>query len=486
VSEAGFRRAVLAVAVLSALLCLPFLGRLPLFDPDEGYYPAAAAESMASGHPLDLRLDGEPRWNKPPLSYALMQASMAVLGKSESAVRLPSVLAGAALVAILGLLTARAAGGRAGLLASVVLASSLGHLVLARAAHPEMLLVLGTAAAQGVLALWFVSPNDTRPRWAWWAAGLAMGIGFLAKGPTALAMPLLMLVAAMFVVPRAGRPSWGAVGAVFGGAAALALALAAPWYVWMGARHPEFWPTVLGEIGAQAAKDPEGLRASPFFFLPVLAGASLPWFLFLPTGLRALRRSDPSPAARFALLMALAAGTSFLFWSLSPAKNPHYSLVFLPPLAAVLGIRFAAVAGEKGRFREFRFPQPGEVALGAVFATVAVSAVLLLFGPGLTLAEVPTREFARGISESGEPSAPVAVYRKRLPSLTFYVGRPVLRLRTPGELEDFLRRPGTRFLVFDRGDWDLVQGPAGKGTLVVARKFSALELHRWDDPKPPR
>ena len=46
-TEERYRRAILGVALATALLCLPFLGTLPLFDPDEGYYPAAAAESLA-------------------------------------------------------------------------------------------------------------------------------------------------------------------------------------------------------------------------------------------------------------------------------------------------------------------------------------------------------------------------------------------------------------------------------------------------------
>ena len=141
-TEEGYRRGILGVALATALLALPFLGSLPLFDPDEGYYPATAAESLAHGHPFDLTLNGEPRWNKPPLSYALMQGGILLFGRNEFAVRLPSVLEGAALIAILGLVVARVAGGKAGLLSSVVLASCLGFQVMTRAAHPEMGLVL--------------------------------------------------------------------------------------------------------------------------------------------------------------------------------------------------------------------------------------------------------------------------------------------------------------------------------------------------------
>ncbi|MHC4821706.1 MAG: ArnT family glycosyltransferase, partial [Planctomycetota bacterium] len=59
------------IALAAFLLCLPFLGSLPFMDPDEAFYPATAAESMESGDALDLRLNGQPRWVKPPGQYAL-------------------------------------------------------------------------------------------------------------------------------------------------------------------------------------------------------------------------------------------------------------------------------------------------------------------------------------------------------------------------------------------------------------------------------
>ena len=449
-TEPGWRRAILGVAVASALLCLPLLGAFPLFDPDEGYYPAAAAESLAHGHPLDLTLNGEPRWEKPPLAYALMQASFLLLGKTEFAARLPSVLEGAALVAILGLLVARVAGGRAGLLSAVVLASSLGHQIMTRAAHPEMGLVLGTAAAQLLFALWFVSRPGERSAWAWWAAGIAMGFGFLAKGPVALAMPALMLLAGMLLIPKEGRPSWGEAGRAFGFASLLGLALAAPWFLWMGARHPEFWGKVLGLLADYAEKEPGGFRASPFFFVPVLAGAFLPWILFLPGALRGLRRSDPSPAARFAVLMALAAGTSFLFWSASSAKNPHYALAFLPPLAAVVGAWSDRGPGRAG--------SPWQIAGFAALVSGIFAAITPAVPFALAKSIPPAWVFAhRILEEEGDAKAAVAVYRRRLPSVSFYTGREVAWPHTPEALEEFVFGPGTRFLVIHGRHMDLLR-----------------------------
>jgi 4-amino-4-deoxy-L-arabinose transferase-like glycosyltransferase len=329
------------VALVSALLCLPFLGGYPLLDPAEGYYAAAAAESVDAGTPLDLRLNGEPRWEKPPLSYALIQASFAALGRSPFAARLPSVLLGALLVLATGWGVARVAGGRAGVFAAAILASCAGHQVLARAAYPEMGVVLGTATAQFALAAWLAAREGERPRATWALAGIAMGIGFLAKGPSALLLPALLLLAGMLVLPREHRPSWAAAGRTFGAAAALAVAMAAPWYHWMADRHGDpFRAFSLAQMGHWSNPEYEHSRNHLLYFVPVLLAGAFPWIGLLPGSLRVLARTSPDPRERFRLLAALALGTSFLFWSLSAAKLPHYGLVFLPPVAALLALRF--------------------------------------------------------------------------------------------------------------------------------------------------
>jgi len=331
-----------------------------------------------------------------------------------------------------------------------------------------------------------------------------MGLGFLAKGPVALLLPGLLLAAAGLALPRAGRPSWGALGRAFAAAALLAVAVASPWFLWMGARHGSaFWVEVLGQLGHYADPAFEHSRRSLLYFVPVLLVGFFPWVVLLPPALRGLRRSDPSPAGRFRLLMALAAGTSFLFWSLSTSQLPGYGLVFLPPLAALLGCRLAEPeAADPPRPRiplvvlallvlaaavlPQAFPAGGErpadgpanealrrclgLALPAGLllflllagaslaksprvpvAAVALAGVLpvLLAVPAAvpaTEALLPFREASRRLlaEEAGRPPAALAVYRRRLPSLTFYTGRSVSWPGTPEEMEDFLRAPGER------------------------------------------
>ena len=72
----------------------------PLFDPDEGYYPATAAESVDAGSGWDPRFNGEPRWDKPVLTYTLIEASFFVFGRTAAAARIPSIIEGVLLILV--------------------------------------------------------------------------------------------------------------------------------------------------------------------------------------------------------------------------------------------------------------------------------------------------------------------------------------------------------------------------------------------------
>jgi 4-amino-4-deoxy-L-arabinose transferase-like glycosyltransferase len=96
----------------------------PLFDPDEGYYPATAAESVASGSAWDPRFNGVSRWDKPVLTYALIQVSFMVLGENVPAARVPSAVWGAVLIVVSGVVLSYMASPMAALLATIVLATT--------------------------------------------------------------------------------------------------------------------------------------------------------------------------------------------------------------------------------------------------------------------------------------------------------------------------------------------------------------------------
>src|SRR5216110_2386084 len=93
------RGAALLLALVTALLVLR-LGEPPLVGPDEPRYARVAVEMHRSGEAVVPTLQGRPWLEKPPLYYWLAGAAFAVLGETETAARLPSALAGAALAGL--------------------------------------------------------------------------------------------------------------------------------------------------------------------------------------------------------------------------------------------------------------------------------------------------------------------------------------------------------------------------------------------------
>jgi hypothetical protein len=259
----------------------------------------------------------------------------------------------------------------------------------------------------------------------------------------------------------------------------------------MASKHGiDFWRVSAGQVEDYVVEGRRGFRSNPLFFVVVLPLAFLPWIALLPSALRGLRRTDPSPAARFSLLMALAAGTSFLFWSLWPAKNPHYALVFLAPLAAIVGGWFAEwsarpMAAGSWDVRSYR--SVAVIAVACVLA-IAVGLAVGLRGPNPLVS--PSKQFAERIREEpGWEGATLAVYRRRLPSLSFYAGRAVAWPQDPEALAPFLTAPGTRFLVIRARHLDPRQGGMGIGYASTDEPWVLIRLDGPSDlrlsPPPP-
>jgi 4-amino-4-deoxy-L-arabinose transferase-like glycosyltransferase len=134
-------RGVVFAAGLLLSLSLLTAPLVPLFDPDEGYCPATAAESIDADRAWDPQFNGEPRWDKPILTYALIEASFAALGRSATSARIPSAIQGAMLVLVVGLAVSHVCGRRPASVCAFVVMTTLGVQVFSRVAHPEIAVV---------------------------------------------------------------------------------------------------------------------------------------------------------------------------------------------------------------------------------------------------------------------------------------------------------------------------------------------------------
>ncbi|RZS58512.1 ArnT family glycosyltransferase [Sphaerotilus mobilis] len=340
-----------------ALLVLQLigLGGVPLFDVDEGAFAEATRELLASGDWGHTTLNGEDRWDKPILSYWLQAVSVMLFGLDEFALRLPSALAAWLWAVVVAHRVSLSHGHIAALAVGTVLSTSLGVMLIGRAATADALLNLWLVLATLSLrdALRDLAP-DADP--AHRAAGLRalrlsalwIALGLLTKGPVALLVPGAVAVLwSLSMALQDGRQGaaarcWQRLRPVLldGKAWVVLLAVATPWYGYALQRHGMafvdgfLWRHNLQRYGGTL----EGHAGAWFYYLLLLPLLLLPWSALLLPLLARLRPLWRDPADRWLLLWA---GFVLVFFSASGTKLPHYALYGLTPLA-MLGGRWLA------------------------------------------------------------------------------------------------------------------------------------------------
>lgn len=232
-------RALLGIGAL-LVVRVASLGVLPLADSTESRYALVAADMAERGDWLTPRIRIHdhlvPFEGKPPLHFWLAAATTSLLGRGEIAARSPSFLAALATVLAVLVLGARIAGTGAARAAALLLAMGPLFFALAGLVTLDMTLTACTTAA--VLIALDHDPRSPRGERRRRGAllGALLGLGFLAKGPIALAVVggagIAVSIVRRSLDPWRGRP-WGTGGAAL-------LAVAAPWFVISELRHPGF------------------------------------------------------------------------------------------------------------------------------------------------------------------------------------------------------------------------------------------------------
>ncbi|MSO35990.1 MAG: phospholipid carrier-dependent glycosyltransferase, partial [Acidobacteria bacterium] len=194
-------RITLPLLLLAALTFFAGLGRGAITDSDEAFYADAAREMVASGDWITPYYNYEPRFQKPVLYYWLTATASLVLGESEMAARLWAAMAG------LGLVLVTAAAGRrwydesTGLLAGAIVATNFGYFSIGRMALPDLPLAFCISLAIWA-ALVATLEQERSPRKFVLLAALALGLGFLTKGPVGLIIPAIVIVPVLMIERR--------------------------------------------------------------------------------------------------------------------------------------------------------------------------------------------------------------------------------------------------------------------------------------------
>jgi 4-amino-4-deoxy-L-arabinose transferase-like glycosyltransferase len=305
----------------------------PLTLPDEGRYAGVAWDMLRSGSHAVPLLDGMPYFHKPPLYYWLTELSFSVFGVHPWAARVPSWLAAWATAAALYGFVRRYRDAAAATLTVLILATMPFFYGGAQFANLDMLVA-------GMIALCLLAAADAVLRaergQAWrrmsLAAAALAALAVLAKGLIGVVLP-----GAILFLWLAWRRYWrGLAVLLWPPSILLFIALAAPWFVLMQLRYPGFYDYFFVYQHFQRFAAGGFNNAQPFwFYLPVVAGLSLPWSLWGGAILRKSFWAD-GPARdlrRFALLWL---GVVVVFFSLPHSKLVGYVLPVLAPLAFLL------------------------------------------------------------------------------------------------------------------------------------------------------
>jgi 4-amino-4-deoxy-L-arabinose transferase-like glycosyltransferase len=328
-------RITVPLLLLAALTFFAGLGRGAITDSDEAFYAESAREMVASGDWITPHYNYEPRFQKPVLYYWLTSVTYLATGPTEFGARLWAALAG------LGLVLVTAACGRrwydesTGLLAGAIVATNFGYFSIARMALPDLPLTFCIT-----LAIWAAMVStleqERSPRKFVLVAGLALGLGFLMKGPVGVIIPLLVIIPVLVIERRAIGVT--PIDLILGFVVMIAVAM--PWYLLMWFRHGNDYlqSFFVGDNFERFATDRFNDPRPWWFYLPVVAGGLLPWTPLAITWLGPitsfiLRRRDTSTID---LRLILWAALPLVFYTLSVGKQPRYVLPVLPPLALLL------------------------------------------------------------------------------------------------------------------------------------------------------
>jgi 4-amino-4-deoxy-L-arabinose transferase len=333
-------RAAFVGAIVAALITLPALGAGTLWDNSETAYGEVAREVLLSHDWVVMHLNAAPWYVQPPLYFWIGALFIKAFGLTSFALRLPSALATIVMGAMTGYAVARQAGTRIGIYASVILSSSLMQAIIGRLAIMDALLDVAVALT---VFWWFRALEAGRDRYfiyGW----IAAGFGFLAKGPVAPVVALIVIVPFVLWNSRVERVRLPSLRGWILALGAFVLVMA-PWLVALAMRSG---PSALVEmIGHYTVGRYTGVienQAGPFwYYLPVVILGFFPWIAFLPGavvhGARALR--DPQTPQNIARLWRLAftwVVLPFVFFSFARTKLPNYIALEVPALALIVAL----------------------------------------------------------------------------------------------------------------------------------------------------
>jgi 4-amino-4-deoxy-L-arabinose transferase-like glycosyltransferase len=367
-------RIQLLIVTIAALLFVPGLGAVHLFDWDEINFAEIAREMIVTGDWLRPQIAYLPFHEKPPLFMWLQALCMTMFGVGEFAARLPNALCGMLTLWLLFRMGDQLRGRVFGTLWALAYAGSiLPHLYFRSGIIDpwfNLCIFLGLHAiitlvqrdpkrAPGVLN----ARNDGHA----WLAGLFLGLAVLTKGPVGVLVPGLVM--GVYWVLQRCRPylRWRRLLIIAGAA----LLTTATWSVVDLLRNgPEFMVAFFWRQVAMLTTEDAGHGGFAGYHFVVLLVGCFPASVFALQEMLRPTREDDARRQDHRRWMTILFWTVLILFSLVKTKIVHYSSLCYFPLTYLAAIRLERIWKHREAFGWSRFLLGG---LGTLFAVVLIA-----------------------------------------------------------------------------------------------------------------
>jgi 4-amino-4-deoxy-L-arabinose transferase-like glycosyltransferase len=415
------------------------LGKGSFADADEATHAEIAREMVASGVWITPHWNGFPFHDKPPLVMWFMAAGMTIIRSLELAARLPSALGGLLVIFMTALLGRSLFCTWTGLTAATLLLVSskvdqVNFVLLARQAMLDV--PLTGFSLWAFLHFWL----GIRKPQHWLLMGIPFGLAILTKSFMVITVVFVVL-AFVPLLALMGQPSSRQHWRYAAGGLLVALAISLPWHLAQLLMYGhDFFE---GYVVLHLMNTPN--TGSPIYYLniiraavPHLAWVAVPAVCF--TAWRGMRLRDQG-----ALLLLIWLAVPLLFFSLIHNKLAWYIVPLQPALALAIALLFRAAVP--------RHWIPETLALTALILFTALWNVQVLkpvdrspdvkaLGDCVVHITPAHEQIAYYDAIATPGTSDLRPLWNIRPSVRVYANRPMIRVRDPGQLEEWAKQGG--------------------------------------------
>ncbi|MDP3920883.1 MAG: glycosyltransferase family 39 protein [Candidatus Omnitrophota bacterium] len=348
---------------------------IPLWSSDEGRYAEIAREMFESRNFIVPHFNYVEYLEKPILAPYAASLFVGLLGEADLVLRLPSILSALLGILVTYIFTRRLFSDTTARLASLLLLTSIGYVLVGRFAviDMQMILLLSTS----ILFLMSGYFDQRRANYLW--AYFFMGLTVLTKGLIGVVLPGLIFFVFLVWTGRLEEIKrvslgWGIV---------ILLFVVAPWVVAVSWVEPEFLDVFILKHHFERFASGGFGRSRPFWFFSYVAVVvTFPWALLVPSAVLQGLKGEEIERDKTKYLVSWIT-VIFIFFSIPRGKLPYYIVPICVPVAIL-------VAGLLAAWKADRLHENERKWLHYAMGFIGVVCVLGFFG--LNIAVYAVRE----------------------------------------------------------------------------------------------